>query len=115
MVSGVDEIRLRYERVARCQSIEKSFEEVRDLAEQLVVEDKISSLHSLISEVCDGSGHKTIHFAVSRNQLETTQWILEIDPTCVSHRNWEQRRVFSFIGRSTIWMKTAIPLFVTQS
>ena len=89
MVSRVDEIRLWYEQITRCQSIEKSFEEVRDLAEQLVAEDKISSIHSLISEVCDGSGHKTIHFAVSRNQLETTQWILEIDPTCVSHWNLE--------------------------
>ena len=96
MVSGVDEVRLWYGSTTHWQSVEKPFEEVRDLAEQLVAEDKISSIHSLISEVCDGSGHKTIHFAVSRNQLETTQWILEIDPTCVGHWNLDQIHFTNF-------------------
>ena len=97
MVSGVDEICLWYEQMVYLQSVEKPFEEVRDLAEQFVAEGKISSIHSLISEVCDGSRHKTIHFAVSRNQLETTQWILEIDPSCVGYWSLKQRRILFYL------------------
>lgn len=63
--------------------IEKSCEEVKQLGETLVREGKVSSLLSLLNELSDGEGHKAIHFAVSRNHLDTVKWILEIDPECV--------------------------------
>ena len=63
--------------------IERPFEEVRILADKLVAEEKVSSHHTLISELCDGDGHKAIHFAVSRNHLDTSKWILEEDPSSV--------------------------------
>lgn len=64
--------------------IEKSCEEVKTLAQTLVSEGKVSSLTSLMIELSDGEGHKAIHFAVSRNHLDTVKWILEIDPGSVS-------------------------------
>ena len=63
--------------------IEKSCEVVRQLGETLVREGKVSSLLSLMRELSDGEGHKAIHFAVSRNHLDTVKWILEIDPESV--------------------------------
>ena len=65
-------------------TVEQSCEEVKKLGETLVSEGKVSSLSSLMKELSDGEGHKAIHFAVSRNHLDTVKWILEIDPESVS-------------------------------
>lgn len=48
-----------------------------------MAEGKVSSLKALIAELSDGEGHKSIHFAVSRNHLDTTTWFLEEDPESV--------------------------------
>ena len=63
--------------------VEKPFEDVRVLADRLVKEGNVSSINALISELSDGDGHKAIHFAVSRNHLDTTKWILDEDSSSV--------------------------------
>ena len=51
-----------------------------------MAEGKVSSLKALIAELSDGEGHKSIHFAVSRNHLDTTTWFLDEDPESVGLR-----------------------------
>lgn len=56
---------------------------MKKLADSLISEGKVSSLKSLLCELSDGEGHKAIHFAVSRDRLDTVKWILDIDPESV--------------------------------
>ena len=63
--------------------VEQPYQNVRTLAEQYVAEGKVSSMKALIAELSDGEGHKSIHFAVSRNHLDTTTWFLDEDPESV--------------------------------
>lgn len=64
-------------------NIEKSLDEVKALAQQYLDNGSVSDLNSLFREFIDGDGHVAIHFAASRNHIDTATWILENDPGCV--------------------------------
>lgn len=63
--------------------IEKQLDEVKTLANRYLEDGNISDLNSLFREFIDGDGHAAIHFAASRNRIDTAKWILDIDPGCV--------------------------------
>lgn len=63
--------------------VEKTLEDVQALANRLLESGGVTSLNSLFREFVDGDGHVAIHFAASRNHIDTAQWILEQDPGCV--------------------------------
>ena len=69
--------------VSQCDTIEKNTEEVIALAQRYLDNGSVSSFDSLFREFIDGEGHTAIHFAASRNALDTAKWILEKDPGCV--------------------------------
>lgn len=56
---------------------------MKALADKYIAAGSVSSLKSLFEELSDAEGHKTIHFAVSRNHLDTVNWILDNDSECV--------------------------------
>ena len=74
--------------IAADSCLEKSLDEVKLLADQYITAGSVSNLKSLFEELSDAEGHRTIHFAVSRNHIDTVNWILDNDPDCVSGLEW---------------------------
>ena len=64
-------------------NIEKQLDDVKALAQRYLDSGSVTSLDSLFREFVDGEGHTAIHFAASRNHIDTAKWILEEDPECV--------------------------------
>ena len=64
----------------------------------------VSSFDSLFREFIDGEGHTAIHFAASRNAIDTVKWILEKDPGCVC--SFYSFNVF-YHYRLTFWITMA--------
>ena len=64
-------------------NVEKSLDEVKALAQQYLDNGSVTDLNSLLREFIDRDGHVAIHFAASRNHIDTATWILENDPGCV--------------------------------
>lgn len=75
---------------------------MKALADQYIAAGSVSNLKSLFEELSDAEGHRTIHFAVSRNHMDTVNWILDNDPECVRDVEWV------LMGRLTKSITTAI-------
>lgn len=57
---------------------------MKALATLFVLQKKVSSVKSILTEFKDGEGHFSIHFAANRGFNDISEWILSEVPECVS-------------------------------
>lgn len=57
---------------------------MKALATLFVLQKKVSSIKSMLTEFKDGEGHFSIHFAANRGFNDICEWILSEVPECVS-------------------------------
>ncbi|KAK8815022.1 hypothetical protein WA556_007058 [Blastocystis sp. ATCC 50177/Nand II] len=58
---------------------------VKALATLFVLQKKVSSVKSILTEFKDGEGHFSIHFAANRGFNDISEWILSEVPECIEY------------------------------